>query len=127
MKRLVIAAAVAGAVLVCAGGEARANGGYGFGFGVGVNFSFSGWTFNPCGGSCGSCSTCCCVIPGWSPEYAPPTMYGGLQALQSYGYSPSYGYPQGWGYHGGAAGALPPPNPDGKGVEKKPAGKEIEK
>jgi hypothetical protein len=126
MKRLVIAAAVAAAVLFGASGEAKANGGYGFGFGVGVNVSFSGWTFNPCGG-CGSCSTCCCVIPGWSPEYAPPTMYGGLQALLAQGCYPGYGgYPHAAVYPGG--GTLPPPASNGetKKIEQAP-GKQIEK
>jgi hypothetical protein len=131
MKRLVTTAALAVAVLASAHGQARAHGGYGFGFGVGVGVNFSGWTFNPCN-SCGSCSTGCCIIPGWSPVYAPPKMGGGLQALQAQCYGAGYGaYPNGGHYYPGANAASPADKKDEKKDEKKeagkPAGKEGEK
>jgi hypothetical protein len=149
MKRLLLPAVVAAGLLAVSGGPARAHGGAGFGFGHGNDISVNvSWWANG-GGAHGGPGGCChhgCVIPGFSPYYPAPTMFGGMQAAgYAFDKTPLYygPFPYCGGYdavgfvpahhpaHPSAAGtpAARPAAPaePGKVIEKGPAPKEIEK
>lgn len=126
MKRI-YAGLFAAALLGGAGGSAQAQS-LTIGFSIDLScFGFGGCPTQNGGGS--HCRTC--FVPGWSPEYPKPVMYGGMSASSpyqggycspygGYGYAPppmGYGYGQGYGWTPPAASAkqkistVPPPEP----------------
>jgi hypothetical protein len=112
MRRLLLPAALAAGMLATLTGGAGAHGG-GAGIGLSVQINVNYWGWSGQGGGPGG-SGCCdsCFIPGWSPCYDAPKMFGGMHAAR-YTFNPAPLYPGTIRYPGGydAVGFVPPAPP----------------